>query len=164
MKKLKKLFSEVILDSFKVSLPDTTLTKYQLDKATKSFVFSTFKSLIIVSMLFIIAQVYYLISDLVSGNFTQEKLTSYFQWMALFAEILLLVSSSITLIVSSVVYASKNKDNIGLQKGIICFYYLVVTFGCSFFIIAKALRYGGLMNIHSAMVYKYKNVIKRSRW
>lgn len=153
MKKLKKLFSEVILDSFKVSLPDTTLTKYQLDKATKSFVFSTFKSLIIVSMLFIIAQVYYLISDLVSGNFTQEKLTSYFQWMALFAEILLLVSSSITLIVSSVVYASKNKDNIGLQKGIICFYYFVVTFGCSFFIIAKALRYGGLMNIHSAMVY-----------
>ena len=48
--RLKQLFSEVILDSFKVGLPDTTLTKYQLDKATKNYVYSTFKSLIIVSI------------------------------------------------------------------------------------------------------------------
>ena len=46
MKKIKELFNEVILNSFKVSLPGTPLTKYQLEKATKNFVFSTFRLLI----------------------------------------------------------------------------------------------------------------------
>ena len=153
MKKFKQLFSEVILDSFKVGLPDTALTKYQLDKATKNYVYSTFKSVIIVSILFIIAQVYYLIYDCVSGNFTKEMLTTYFQWMALFAEILLLTCSCITLTMTTYVYASNNKENTGLQKAIIRFYYFIIAVGCSFFIMAKILRFGGLMNIHSSLIY-----------
>lgn len=153
MKKIKELFNEVILNSFKVSLPGTPLTKYQLEKATKNFVFSTFRLLILVSILFIIAQVYYLISDIVVGNFSSYNLTHQYQWMVLFAEVLLLISSIIVLCVTSVIISSKQEQNLGLQKGIIGFYYITVTLGCSFFIMAKILKNGGLMNIHSAMIY-----------
>lgn len=152
MKKLKELFKDAILNSFRVGLPDTPLTKYQLEKATKSYVYTIFKSLVIVSILFILSQLYFLISDIAEGNFSSDYIGAHYYGVGLFAEILLILSSTIVLIVASVAISNKNQ-NTGFQKALICFYYISITIGCSLFVIAKILRNGGLMNIHSAMLY-----------
>ena len=69
MKKFKEILTDSLFNSFKVNLPDTVLTKYQYDSATKNLVASTFKTLILIATLFTIAQLYYLLSDIISGNF-----------------------------------------------------------------------------------------------
>ena len=152
MKKIKEVFKDVILNSFRVGLPDTPLTKYQLEKATKNYVHTTFRSLIMVSILFIIAQAYYLIFDIASGNFNQDVFASHYYVIDLIAEVILLFSSIITLCLA-VVALSNKEQNLRLQKGLICFYYLMIAIGCSLFVIGKTIRYGGLMNVHSAMIY-----------
>ena len=152
MKKIKEVFKDVILNSFRVGLPDTPLTKYQLEKATKNYVHTTFRSLIMVSILFIIAQAYYLIFDIASGNFKQDVFASHYYVIDLIAEVILLFTSIITLCLA-VVALSNKEQNLRLQKGLICFYYLMIAIGCSLFVIAKTIRYGGLMNVHSAMMY-----------
>ena len=152
MKKIKDVFRDVILNSFRVGLPDTPLTKYQLDKATKNYVLTVFRSLIMVSILFIIAQAYYLIFDIVSGNFKQGVFMEHYYIVDLVAEVILLFTSIITLCLATVALSNK-EQNLKFQKGLICFYYIMISIGCSLFIIAKTVRYGGLMNVHSALIY-----------
>ena len=152
MKKIKEVFRDVILNSFRVGLPDTPLTKYQLDKATKNYVLTAFRSLIMVSILFIIAQAYYLIFDIASGNFKQGVFMEHYYIVDLVAEVILLFTSIITLCLATVALSNK-EQNLKFQKGLICFYYIMISIGCSLFIIAKTVRYGGLMNVHSALIY-----------
>lgn len=152
MKKIKEVFRDVILNSFRVGLPDTPLTKYQLDKATKNYVLTVFRSLIMVSILFIIAQAYYLIFDIASGNFKQGVFMEHYYIVDLVAEVILLFTSIITLCLATVALSNK-EQNLKFQKGLICFYYIMISIGCSLFIIAKTVRYGGLMNVHSALIY-----------
>ncbi|MBP5446304.1 MAG: diguanylate cyclase [Acholeplasmatales bacterium] len=152
MKKIKEILRDSLFNSFRVKIPDTQLNKYQLDSATKIFVFSTFKTLILISILFIIAQIYYFFSDLASGFFSSGRMIPEYHVMGLIAEILILITSGITLCVTAVALANKDQ-NVGFQKAIITFYYTSVTVGCCLFIIAKTLRYGGLMNTHSSLIY-----------
>lgn len=152
MKKIKEVFRDVILNSFRVGLPDTPLTKYQLDKATKNYVLTIFRSLIMVSILFIIAQAYYLIFDIASGNFKQGVFMEHYYIVDLVAEVILLFTSIITLCLATVALSNK-EQNLKFQKGLICFYYIMISIGCSLFVIGKTVRYGGLMNVHSALIY-----------
>ena len=152
MKKIKEVFRDVILNSFRVGLPDTPLTKYQLDKATKNYVLTIFRSLIMVSILFIIAQAYYLIFDIASGNFKQGVFMEHYYIVDLVAEVVLLFTSIITLCLTTVALSNK-EQNLKFQKGLICFYYIMISIGCSLFVIGKTVRYGGLMNVHSALIY-----------
>ncbi len=152
MKKMKEVFRDVILNSFRVGLPDTPLTKYQLDKATKNYVLTIFRSLIMVSILFIIAQAYYLIFDIASGNFKQGVFMEHYYIVDLVAEVILLFTSIITLCLATVALSNK-EQNLKFQKGLICFYYIMISIGCSLFVIGKTVRYGGLMNVHSALIY-----------
>jgi len=152
MKKIKEVFKDVILNSFRVGLPDTPLTKYQLDKATKNYVLTIFRSLIMISILFIIAQFYYLISDILVGNFKNDIFISHYYILDLIAEVILLFASILTLCLASVSLSNKDQ-NTKFQRGLIWFYYLMIAIGCSLFIAAKAIRNGGIMNVHSAMIY-----------
>ena len=72
MKKIIEIIKESILSSFKVGLPDTTINKYQVESATKNYVASCFKTLILITILFILAQIYFLLDDVISGNFKSE--------------------------------------------------------------------------------------------
>ena len=152
MKKIIEIIRDSLFNSFKVSLPDTQLTKYHFDAGTKQHVLSTFRSLVLVSILFIIAEAYYFFSDLALGHFSSDKIISSYYVIGLIAEILILITSVITLSVAVVTLANKDKS-ISFEKAIITFYYFTLTVGCALFVIAKTLRFGGIMNVHSACIY-----------
>lgn len=152
MKKIFSIIKESIINSFKVGLPDTTINRYQVESATKNYVTSCFKTLILVSLLFVLAQIYFLIDDVIAGNFKPEYIWNQYYGLGLIAEVLILFSSLITLLYVCI-SINKEKDNYHHQKVTITLYYLIVTIGCSLFVIAKILRNGGLMNVHSSIIY-----------
>ena len=147
-----RIIKENISESFKTEIKDTTITKYQFENATKNYVATCFKTLILVSILFILAEAYFLIDDIVQGNFRSEYIWKQYYGIGLIAEVLMIAISIIALIVS-VISTTKETHNVSKQKMFITFYYLSVTIGCSLFVIAKILRNGGLMNVHSAVIY-----------
>lgn len=152
MKKIFEVIKSSILNSFKVGLPDTTINKYQVEAATKNYVSSCFKTLILITILFILAQLYFLIDDVVAGNFGSDYIWHQYYGIGLIAEVLILVSSVIVLLYVSLSIV-KESENYHMQKVTITLYYFVVTIGCSLFVIAKILRNGGLMNVHSSTIY-----------
>ena len=152
MKKIIEIIKESILSSFKVGLPDTTINKYQVESATKNYVASCFKTLILITILFILAQIYFLLDDVISGNFKSEYIWNQYFGLGLIAEVMILVSSVFVLLYVCI-SIGKEKDNYHQQKVTITLYYLIVTVGCSLFVIAKTLRNGGLMNVHSSVIY-----------
>lgn len=152
MKKIFEVIKSSILNSFKVGLPDTSINKYQVDSATKNYVSSCFKTLILITLLFILAQVYFLIDDIVAGNFGSYYIWNQYYGIGLIAEVLTITSSIIVLLYVSLSIV-KEKDNYHAQKVTITTYYFIVTICCSLFVIAKTLRNGGLMNVHSSIIY-----------
>ena len=153
MKKLFSVIKESIASAFSVKIADAPLTKYQVDNATKSYVATVFKTLILVCFLFIIAQLYYIIFDFASGNFTADKLFKERYILDLIGEVMLLAISVITLFIVTFTLANDKEHNYYKQKKVIVLYYLTVTIGCSLFIISKILRFGGIVNTHSSIIY-----------
>lgn len=153
MKKLFRVIKENITSAFSLKIADAPLTKYQIESATKYYVASVFKTLILVSILFIIAQTYYITLDFATGNFSSDKIMSERYIIDLIAEIILLASSVIVLLVVTTTLANEKKHNLYYEKKIIVFYYLTVTLGCCLFIISKILRFGGIVNTHSSIIY-----------
>ena len=153
MKKLFTVIKESISSAFSVKIADAPLTKYQLDNATKNYVASVFKTLILVCFLFIIAQIYYFVYDFASGNFSGDKLIKERYILDLVGELILLASSTITLFAVTLTLANEKQQNFYFEKKIIVFYYLTITIGCSLFIISKILRFGGIVNTHSSIIY-----------
>lgn len=153
MKKLVSTIKESITSAFRVSIDDAPLTKYQLENATKNYVASVFKTLILVTFLFIIAQIYYLIYDIANMNFSGEKIYNERYILDFIGEVLLLSSSVITLLVVTFALSNEKKGNFDFQKKVIIFYYLTVTIGCCLFIVSKILRFGGIVNTHSSIIY-----------
>ena len=153
MNKLFSVIKESLVSAFSISLPDATLTKYQVERATKSYVQSTFKTLILVCFLFIIAQLYYVVYDAVSGNFVPDKMTGEYYILALIGEIILLSASFIVLVIVTLTLSNQKDQMVGLQSKTIGLFYFFLTLGCCLFVIAKILRSGGIVNTHSSIIY-----------
>ena len=153
LSKIFQVIKESVLNAFSIELPDVTVTKYQVETATKNYIQSAFKTLILISLLFIISQLYYLISDAIGGNFTSNALFDEKYIFDLVGEVLLLGISIITLTIVSITIATEKEDKYSFENKVIALYYFAVTIGCSLYVIAKILRCGGFVNTHSSIIY-----------
>ncbi len=153
MKRIFEVIKESVVGAFSVSISDVTITKYHMESAEKSFNQSAFKTLILICLLFIGSQLYYIIADAVAGNFNPGTLMEERYILDLLGEILLLSVSVITLFIVSITIAADKEKKNNYEAKVITFYYIAVTLGCSLFIIAKILRCGGFINTHSSIIY-----------
>lgn len=153
MKRIFEVIKESVMSAFSVSIPNVTVTKYHMESARKNFNQSAFKTLILICLLFIGSQLYYLISDAVSGNFNPGVIIEERYILDLIAEVLLLAVSVVTLFIVSITIAADKEKKENFEFNTITFYYIAITLGCSLFIIAKILRCGGFINTHSSMIY-----------
>ena len=153
MKKLFQVIKNSIVGSFSTSLPDESITKYQLDRANRNYVASTFKTLLLACLLFLIAQIYYVIFDSISGNFGPDKIFDEYFILDLIGEVLIIFASFVTLVIVSKTISSDKESTQYFESKIIAFFYILVTIGCCLFITAKTLRCGGIINTHSSIIY-----------
>ena len=153
MKRIFEVIKESVAGAFTTSIADVTVTKYQVENATKNYIQSTFKTLILICLLFIGSQLYYLVADIVGGNFKNGVLFEERYILDLIGEVLLLFSSIVTLLIVAITIAKDKEQNPSRESRVVVFYYLAVTIGCSLFVIAKILRCGGFVNTHSSIIY-----------
>ena len=153
MKKLFQVIKDSIVSGFQTTLGDESITKYQVDRANRNYVSSTFKTLLLVCVLFFVAQVYYVISDAITGNFAGDKFFGEYYILDLIGEVIILAASFVTIIIVAKTISNNSESSQSFESRMIAFFYITATIGCCLFVTAKILRCGGIINTHSSIIY-----------